>query len=230
MRYVSIGVLLMLAAWGLWKFSDAPSVVPPVTPGPVVPAPPDKPCPDEKPWGPRRAPVGAEPADPRLVLDIPADKRRWYSNPDGSCVQCSIGMCGLDQNYPVASTLLWDSDWGKAERGGSYPGRVASYAEKRGMRLYNITGDDVYLWMRWCMKTGRTCAIGAGSSHFQTLAGWDEKTDTYFVVNNNSTSKVDKYSWPEFKRLHESSGKWIVAIDAPPHPLRPQYVKWWENN
>ena len=68
-----------------------------------------------------RAPA-IEPPDPRLSADVPAEIRRWFRNPDGSCVQCSIGMCGVDQNVPAAASLLWDTDYGPRVRGGS--GRV----------------------------------------------------------------------------------------------------------
>ena len=57
--------------------------------------------------------------DKRLAVDLPPEIRLWFHNPDGSCVQCSIGMCGVDQNVPAAATLLWDTEYGSRERGGS---------------------------------------------------------------------------------------------------------------
>lgn len=59
--------------------------------------------------------------DSRLAVDLPPEIRTWFRNPDGSCVQCSIGMCGVDQNVPEAATLLWDTEYGSRERGGSGP-------------------------------------------------------------------------------------------------------------
>ena len=53
--------------------------------------------------------------DPRLAADLPREIRTWFRNPDGSCVQCSIGMCGVDQNVPAAATLLWDTPYGSRE-------------------------------------------------------------------------------------------------------------------
>src|SRR5210317_1769151 len=67
----------------------------------------------------------------RLSVDLPRDIRTWFRNPDGSCVQCSIGMCGVDQNVPKAATLLWDTVYGDRERGGSGPSRVARYCTER---------------------------------------------------------------------------------------------------
>ena len=82
--------------------------------------------------------------DQQLAVDLPAELRQWFRNPDGSCVQCSIGMCGVDQNVPAAATLLWDTDYGPRERGGSYPSRVAAYSQRRGIRIYNVTGQNTW--------------------------------------------------------------------------------------
>ena len=80
--------------------------------------------------------------DDRLAVDLPRDIRTWFRNPDGSCVQCSIGMCGVDQNVPEAATLLWDTEYGPRERGGSGPSRVSAYCHRRGIRAFNITGSN----------------------------------------------------------------------------------------
>lgn len=166
-------------------------------------------------------------ATPATAVDVPADLREWFRNPDGSCVQCSIGMCGVDQNVPAASTLLWDTDYGPRERGGSDPYRVAAYALKRGLKLWNVTGSATYDWMKWACLTGRGAAIGAGGAHFQSLFGFDPQSKTWYVCNNNSPEKIDAYSDAGFHRLHEASGRWCVVLDAPPRPARPEYVKWW---
>lgn len=165
--------------------------------------------------------------DERLAVDLPAELRQWFRNPDGSCVQCSIGMCGVDQNVPAAATLLWDTDYGSRERGGSGPSRVAQYCRERGIRAYNITGSSTWDWMRWAAETGRGAAIGAGSAHFQTLMGYDPGSGTWYVCNNNSPSRIDRYDESSFRRLHLASGQWVVILDYPPHPTRPRYVQWW---
>jgi hypothetical protein len=161
-------------------------------------------------------------------MEIPASVRAWYRNPDGSCVQCSIGMCGIWSNVPEAATLLWDSEYGPKVRGGSGPSRVEAYAELRKIPVYNVTGQGTWEWMRWAARTRRMAAIGAGRSHYQTLYSWEPASDTWGVCNNNSTSKVDRYTWEEFKRLHLSSGQWIVVIDRPPPAPVPQYAAWWQ--
>lgn len=174
-------------------------------------------------------PAGAiECPDPKLAVDLPAELRSWYRNPDGSCVQCSIGMCGVDQNVPAAATLLWDTEYGKRERGGSGPSRVAEYSRRRGIRIYNVTGRETYEWMKWASRNGRGAAIGAGSAHFQTLVGYDPSAGAWWVCNNNSTRKIDEYSEAGFRRLHEASGNWIVILDYPPHPPRPRLTAWWK--
>jgi hypothetical protein len=164
---------------------------------------------------------------PAGAVDVPADIREWYRNPDGSCVQCSLGIQGVDQNVPAASTLLWDTEYGLRERGGSDPYRVAAYAIKRGLKLWNVTGSATYDWMKWACMTGRGAAIGAGGAHFQSLFGYDPQTGNWYVCNNNSPQKIDCYTDQSFHRLHEASGRWCVVLDAPPHPARPEYVKWW---
>lgn len=169
-----------------------------------------------------------EPADPRLAVDLPAEIREWFRNPDGSCVQCSIGMCGVDQNNPNAATLLWDTVYGPRVRGGSGPSRVSQYARTRGLSLYNVTGDTTWDWMRWACLTGRGAAIGAGTQHFQTLVGYNPTTHIWYVCNNNSPQRIDAYNDEQFRRLHLASGQWVVILKAPPHPARPTYRQWWE--
>ena len=173
-----------------------------------------------------RAPA-IEPPDPRLSADVPAEIRRWFRNPDGSCVQCSIGMCGVDQNVPAAASLLWDTDYGPRVRGGSGPSRVARYCRERNIRVWNITGGSTWDWMKWACATGRGAAIGAGSNHFQTLMGYEPAAGRWYVCNNNSPQRIDVYDEAGFRRLHLASGQWVVILDYPPHPARPHYVRWW---
>lgn len=159
--------------------------------------------------------------------DFPPDVRAWFRNPDGSCVQCSIGMCGVWQNVPAATTLLWDTEYGARVRGGSYPSRVEKYADARGIPIYNVTGRDTWDWMKWASKTGRMSAIGAGTAHFQTLCWYDPDAQRWYVCNNNSPTRIDEYTQKGFERLHLSSGQWVVILKAPPPPVLPQYVEWW---
>ena len=71
------------------------------------------------------------PADTPYRMELPAEIRGWYANPDGSCVQCSIGMCGVWQRVPSAAALLWDTEYGRKVRGGSGPSRVEAYCDDR---------------------------------------------------------------------------------------------------
>lgn len=160
-------------------------------------------------------------------MALPSPVRAWYRNPDGSCVQCSIGMCGVWQNVPEAYTLLWDTPYGSAVRGGSSPSRVEAYADRRQIPIYNVTGSPTWEWMKWAANTGRFAAIGAGRAHFQTLYGYDPTSSTWYVCNNNSTRRIDAYSQRDFERLHLASGEWCVILDRPPSPPPPIYRVWW---
>ncbi len=164
-------------------------------------------------------------------MELPAELREYYRNFDsprgGSCVQCSIGMCGMWVGNYNAATLLWDSDYGDKVIGGSYPSRVENYARERGLKIYNVTGSSTFDWMKWSAKTGRFAAIGAGTAHFQTLVGYNPEDQTWYVCNNNSPQKIDRYTDQQFRRLHLASGAWVVILDDAPAPAVPQYLKWW---
>ena len=156
--------------------------------------------------------------------------RNWFRNPDGSCVQCSISMAGVHCNNLNAATLLWDSPYGPAVRGGSWPSRVEQYCDQRGIRAWSVTGntvDDTLPWMTWAAKTGRFAAMGAGRSHFQTLYGYEPGSDRpWLVCNNNSPSRIDRYGDQEFRALHAASGPWVVVLTQPSSDP-PTLVKWW---
>jgi hypothetical protein len=159
----------------------------------------------------------------------PDEVRVWFRNPDGSCVQCANGLTGLFHNCPQATTLLWDTRYGKAVRGGSWPSRVEDYCEKRGIPAWNITGETTFDWLRWCGRNGRMAAIGAGTAHFQAFVWHDPEKDLWYVNNNNSPEIIDVYTWPQFKRLHLASGAWIVVLNLPPPAAPPKFVEWWKD-
>ena len=163
-----------------------------------------------------------------ITMELPDDVRDWFFNADGSCVQCSGGMVGVRNNLPAWTFLLFDTEYGRAQRGGSGPDRVARYAKSRGMRMFNVTGQQSYDYMEWAAKTGRFAAIGFFSSHFQTHYGRDWKGDWYFVCNNWNGEKVTRYSFSEFKRQHEASGKWCFVPDEPACPPPPVIREWWK--
>lgn len=174
--------------------------------------------------------AGSARGQDQLTLDPNVCK--WFLNTDGSCVQCSISMCGTWQNEPRASTLLFDSVYGSKVRGGSYPSRVEAYSNKRGIPIYNVTGSETVEWVKWASKTGRMSAIGYFSNHFQTCLYWspDPKDPKPWKIRNNWPGTLDnaqEYTEAEFIRLHNASGKWVVIIDRPPPPYKPTYIKWW---
>jgi hypothetical protein len=177
--------------------------------------------------------VGANEFNYPAYMEIPAELRAWFRNPDGSCVQCAEGLTGMHNNLPPWTFLLFDTDeYGKAQHGGSYPGRVAAYAKTRGMRIFNVTGnsfEDTRAWMIWAARTNRFCAIGAGGAHFQCLYGYiPGASKPWLVNNNNSTSVIDDYSEDGFRRLHMASGPWIVVPDEPASAPPPRVIEWWK--
>lgn len=163
-------------------------------------------------------------------LEFPEEVRVCFRNPDGSCVQCSIGMVGVWQNCPEATYLLWNTEeYGNAVRGGSNPSRVEAYCDARKIAAWNITGrDSTFKWLEWCGRTGRMAAIGAAPVHFQTFVWYDPQKDRWYVCNNNSPKKIDEYTPAGFRQLHLSSGAWIVVLKSPPPAAYPEFVAWWQ--
>lgn len=178
--------------------------------------------------------IAAEPLTepPRQMMQLEPATRAWFVNPDGSCVQCSIGMAGVHGNNLNAATLLWDTEFGPAIRGGSNPLRVENYCNKRGIVAWSVTGatvDDTIPWMEWAAKTGRFAAIGCGRQHFQTLYGYDPRSSEWYVCNNNSTHRVDRYTDQQFRALHAESGPWCVILEKS-SSVPPRIVTWWKGN
>ncbi len=163
-------------------------------------------------WLALALPLVAQDVKPNQMELDPAT-RQWFRNPDGSCVQCSIGIAGIHCNDPNAASLLWDSVYGAKVRGGSWPGRVASYCNERKIVAWNVTGATTIDWCKWAAKTGRFAAIGAGTSHFQTLYGYVEKdAKPWKVCNNNTPKQIDEYTDSQFRQLHYASGPWVVVL------------------
>lgn len=174
--------------------------------------------------------------EPRVLNYIPdAEMREWYYNhgnpdengqrdPEGDCVQCSLGMAGVRNNDIKLATLCWKTDFGPAIRGASGPDRVAAYCRERGIRVYNITGrsvEDMRPWMEFAADSGRGAAIAFGRNHFQYLMGRDKATGHWFVCDNNSPWRVDEYTDRQFWALHKACCYWVVIPDgpAPPAPI-----------
>lgn len=174
--------------------------------------------------------VSAQEVPGAASMALQPPTRAWFRNPDGSCVQCSIGIAGVHCNDINAASLLWDTPYGPAVRGGSWPSRVEAYCDKRGIRAWSVSGnsvEDTLPWLHWAAKTGRFAAIGAGTAHFQTLYGYSQERQRWYVCNNNSTHKIDEYTDAQFRQLHAASGPWVVILEKP-SSLPPQLVKWWK--
>lgn len=164
-------------------------------------------------------------------LSLPGEVSQWFVNQDGSCVQCALSNCGVWQNVPQASTLLFHSDYGPRVRGGSGPSRVESYSDRRGIPCYNVTGGNTWELMKWASKTGRLAAIGCFSAHFQTLLYYEAGAEKPWRVRNNWYGTTGTcYAWTEseFRRHHLASGQWVVILKTPPPPMLPIYLAWWK--
>lgn len=166
------------------------------------------------------------------TMELPPEVRKNYQNyGSGSCVYMSIGMNGRWLNNSNAASCPWNSDYGPENVGGASPGNVASMAKERNLSLYNVTANNYETmreWFIWAVKTGRYAAIGAGSRHYQTLYGYDDKKKIWYVCNNNSTHKIDEYTEEGFRRLHEASGYWAVFLIGPATPAVADYVPWYK--
>jgi hypothetical protein len=169
----------------------------------------------------------------KAYMELPVEVQQFYLNISGDCVQDSNGMIGAHHGDYSMATLVYRTEYGREQMGGSGPGRVAQYCRDRGIPIYNITGrsfEDTQPWMDWACKTGRFAAVGCFSRHFQTLWGRDFENDKYLVQNNwrGTFGKPYVYTESQFASQHEASGPWVVIRNGAPPALKPVYVKWWE--
>lgn len=170
-------------------------------------------------------PVPRYPTRPMSELS-PAAKA-VYLNQTGDCVQDSLAMNGVQRGDLNAASLLWDTDYGPKQLGGSSPSRVARYAKERGLAIYNVTGsfDDIERWSLWACKTGRFAAIGYFGNHFQYLYGFDADAGVWRVQNNWGGTFEESYahSPQQFRQHVLASGPWMVILKGPPAAPNPRY-------
>jgi len=171
---------------------------------------------------------------PYFVVELPADQRQRFRNPDGSCVQCSISMCGVAQNIPSAENLLWDTPYGPKVRGGSDPDRVKQYCDARHIAAFNVAGSQAVQWIEWALRNGRPCAITWGYAHMITAVGFSgdqlDKSSYIAVCDNNSPQRIDWVPYARFvQQVNVYSGGWVVILRTPPPAGRYVYYPWWED-
>jgi len=163
---------------------------------------------------------------------VPVDQRQRFRNPDGSCVQCSIGMMGVDLNVPAAEMLLWNSEFGPAVRGGSWPERTKKYCEERNIPAWHIEGDTMP-WIEWALRNERSAAVTLTPSHMQWVTGMSPDGRTFYVVDNNSPQRVDSWTRERFIQQHRiHGGGWAVILKTPARVpwIAPNYVPWWQSD
>ncbi len=165
--------------------------------------------------------------------DLAPEERARFRNPDGSCVQCSIGMAAAHAPGAAvapAEFLLWQTKYGPPVRGGSDANRVRHYCEARNIPAWIVTGHtEARRWTDWALSTGRYAAIHYTPRHMVTAVGRvvDERGNVkYAICDNNSPTRID---WVDEATFGRNFGSWAVILKAPPPPGRPAIVAWWED-
>ena len=145
-------------------------------------------------------------------------------------------MLGVACQIPQAEFLLWDSEYGSRVRGGSNPDRVKTYCDARGIKAWNVYGNDAIDWVNWALETGRPAAITWGTNHMITVLGYSHSTTSYkvdaqsyyAVCDNNSPQRIDWYSHDQFIRKFAAfGGGWCVILQTPPPAGPYKYGEWW---
>lgn len=156
-----------------------------------------------------------QPSTTVQCLQVPLAIRKRYPNPDGSCVLLSSGLGGIHTNDPKSWSLPFNTELGKAVRGGANPERIAQVFAQRGIRAYNVTGRPSIPMARWAVKTGRACAIGFDYEHFQLVWGYDDSRKVWYVWDNRYPDQLREYTESEFEAMHDRSGRWVIVLDQP---------------
>lgn len=164
----------------------------------------------------------------RPMLQLSKATKELYLNRTGDCVQDSLGMNGASRGNYNAASVVWDTEYGPAQLGGSSPSRVAAYCKARGIPIYNVTGrtvDDTIPYAEWAMRNGRGAAIGYFGNHFQYLIGRDYQRNTWRVQNNwpGTFEQSYEHTPAQFRANHAASGPWLVIIKGPPPGPDPHY-------
>lgn len=165
-----------------------------------------------------------------LDQSMPEAQRVRYRNPDGSCVWCSIGMTGVQAANANAASILWNSEYGPAERRGAWPERVAEAARKRGLPIYNVQGQATEPWLDWALATGRWAGVTYWQAHMVAAAGMSEDGRTIRICDNNSPWKFQDMPREVFYQRHRvHGGGWAVILQGPPPIpwIAPPQIAWW---
>jgi len=128
-----------------------------------------------------------------------------------------------------AEMLLWNSSYGSSVRGGSTSERVKAFAAQRGLDVWVIKGSETLPWIEWALSTSRYVALSFDNYHFQTAIGMETDKKTFYVVDNNSPTKIQKVPREQFIARHRDGGStWCVIIKGPSPPpwVAPESKNW----
>jgi hypothetical protein len=183
---------------------------------------------------PSCTPEAVEPwvADTRAAIAAmvpPVDCRERYRNrPDaagaGSCVQASLGYCGLVLNVDALATLLENSEYGPPVLGGSWPERVKEYCAQRRVDIVSVEGQPTVAAIEQAALNGRPVAITYGDSHMIVCLGVSDEGHTFWLWDNNDpTANPRPVDRQTFERQHRATGGgWcVIPIAAAPAPWVP---------
>lgn len=170
-----------------------------------------------------------------LAMYPPVDQRQRFKNrPDaqgqGSCVQASISLCGLQQNIEAAEMLLVDSKYGPPVLGGSWPERVKEYCQQRNIPIVSVEGAQTLEFIEAACRNGRFAAITYGQAHMICCVGVSEDGQTFWIWDNNDPERepqpVDRRTFEYQHRVY--GGGWCVILltPAPVAWRAPEKAEW----
>lgn len=143
------------------------------------------------------------------TVDIAPPFRR--SNPDGSCVNCSVVM-----------SLRWlgmyeeaDQWWSRYRGGETDSSTMRHFFNERLNFACTTDGDEELLW--WAIATRRMTALTHGGAHCVNLVGAESRGGSWYAVilDNNQLNRLKYQKWDQFLREWRRCGGWaFVPLDG----------------
>ena len=149
----------------------------------------------------------------KQLMDLAPPLRR--SNPDGSCVNCSVVMClrwlGLYDNA---------NQWWSRYRGGETDWSTRQHMGREGID-FAMTDDGDHRLLEWAIANRRGAAVVWGGAHCVNLVG---RENGYAVIlDNNQIGRFKRQPWSQFLREWRRCGGWaFVVLDGQVPPPLPE--------